>query len=92
MSRLFPFIGYDPDVVAELSAEERHSLRASCLVWLVAFVTLGAAAAYAAWILTRAPWAAAVAGVGVAWLSHNLVRVVTAGGGNQIGRERAARY
>jgi hypothetical protein len=84
--RILSLLGYDPELLQELSNEERHAIRGSAIVWLIACLTLGVAAGYSATLIQPSMLASLIGGLGVGILTLNLLRVVNAGGGSPMYR------
>ena len=83
--RILCLLGYDPELLRELRARDRQSLRGSAVAWLVACFVLSLAAAHAFWLVLPLPWVPVVGGLGLMILTVNLLRVVVAGGGSELG-------
>jgi hypothetical protein len=86
--RILCLIGYDPELLNRLPEEQRHVLRGSAVVWIVACVILAVAGGYAATLIQPNLGIAIAVGFGVAILTVNLLRVVNAGGGSELRRTR----
>ncbi len=84
--RILSLLGYDRDLLSSISEKHRGSLRGAAASWLLACVVLGAAAAYAAWLVMPGVVAPIVGGTALTLLTINLLRVFHAGGGSTPGR------
>jgi hypothetical protein len=84
--RVLTLMGYDRDLVFSMSEKHRGALRGAAVSWLVACLVLGAAAAYAAWLIMPGVAAPIVGGLSITILTVNLLRVIHSGGGSKLGR------
>lgn len=78
------WLGFDRSLLEGLQEDDRASLRAGAIVWIVGCIVLSAAAGFTAHLIYTSAWSPAVGSAAMLFLTTNLLRVVNAGGGSQI--------
>ncbi len=84
--RVLALLGYERDLLFSISEKHLGTLRAAALSWLVACLVLGAAAAFAGWLIRPGVAAPLVGGASITLFTVNLLRVFHSGGGSKLGR------
>lgn len=94
LSALLALFGYDAQLLAKLTHQERQRLGTIAAGWLLSLLMLAVPAGYVLWLIEHSLWLSLAVGAGCFALTLNLLRVSTAGGGLQAGstRETARDY